>query len=169
MNELSREQREIQYEKASEAAKNLYGSEQIGELLRGMFDKYHLREESYKAFANVAGDIILGFHSVFETQQLLMERMGLPPELAGPLAQELTEILGTLMPGQQPSISADAQTLAEQATPPAQAQSPVPPAESAMPTPDKTEEQKSAIPGYQKPLTNTPRYGGDDPYHEPIA
>lgn len=60
----------------------LYSSPESGQLLRAIFSKYNLREELYKPYALMVGDIILGLKSETEISVFLKEQLFMDDESA---------------------------------------------------------------------------------------
>lgn len=218
MDTITQEQRMEKKKNAPAHVRYAYGSPEAGEKFYELFTHFHLREDLYDDYINIAGDIILGFYTGFDAKELLEKRLGLPSELSAPMAERLSEIIQELfesgkkeenqewiidgeasanaendevveekVPEPQTEkqkviaqeVSRERQNILQQApqeekeavapanTPEEKQGSSENPAPSAPETAPDLEEQKLNTPRYRRPLTNTPKYGGADPYREP--
>jgi len=159
-------------------------SDTLGTRVYEIGQKYGVAESKLDNLLEITGLVIL---EAVPQNQLDTElvAMGILPDTAKEMGEELATI--TANPEQfldeiedsnnQKEVEIKHDTPArqeqkekEQLPQPSQKSETAEPAQGAEPTPEQTEEQqKTVTPGYQKPLTNTPKYDGDDPYHEPVA
>lgn len=135
----------------------------------------HLNEGQKEKYILIIGDIILGFYNIEDTEPLLIQELGISPDVAEPLAAEVQEFLAPLSDPtwQPPAIESDETpmpTESEPAVAKAQSATPTetapPNTETVTPAPDSpTEAQLSnAVPSelqqsiseLEKQFTETP-------------
>ena len=176
--------RHEKYLDSSDTVKEMYAGENTGALLRKTAQANGVTDEAYRVFANVVGDIILGFEEQQTLSALLQEKVGLPAESAENIVSDLKEFLSQRN-SQQPSLERSVTQEKPAGSPILQAtrtmQSDIAsaregekpqwrtlldneePNESVEQTPEKETSQEetsgnNVIPRYSKPLTDTPKY-----------
>lgn len=151
---ITNEERESRFQNASEAIQKLYNDEECGLQLKEIFNRHNLPEEKYKPYATSVGDIILNFYPKAKLPELLENSMSITKEAAVAIAKDLAVFLE---PVKNTEVDPSSQTT-----------------HGNVPAGRQTSTQKKKVlpadqtPRYRKPLTNTPRYDGGDPYREPV-
>lgn len=186
--QITPQERWKKFDSLPQAEQELYSGIETGRGLRKIFESYHMREASYDQYAELFGDVVLGFEAEQNLAKLFTERMGLSEKVAPLVAHDLLELInthkmqtagkksGASTPSAQPApaaVSVPNPTLAEQEGPASWSRriAPAPAFGEAAPPHDVHADTPVAppsptIPQYKKPLTDIPRYVAD-PYREP--
>lgn len=153
---------------------DLYSSPESGRLFRSVYTAHHL-ELPYRDFVVLIGEVILGFHPLQQLPQLFIQQLSLPEAQAVKITNELLEHLSPLL-NSKPDNEMNHLTPStlvgmdnsNQDTEPIhvmQSERDLLASSNTIPASVGYQEvsQESAVPRYQKPLTDTPSYNDTDP------
>lgn len=102
---ITSEERLSAYNKASPTIMEMYGSLETGKMLRSVRKKYSITRDE---FIDVVGDIMLNLRSRGELLQILVSEIGMAPDIARAVSQELKpffdRVEGGVVPGADSSL-----------------------------------------------------------------
>lgn len=101
--DITDEQREERFAKASPNAKKLY---EDGVGLSAVFSKNQLQQEKYRDYALLVGDVVLGFTDKSTLPKLISERLGLNDTSALRLTADILDFLAP-MDENQPHLASE--------------------------------------------------------------
>lgn len=162
---ITSEQREERFQNAPEAIQELYSSSDTGEKLAEVFEHHQFPREKYASYVRTVGDIMLGFYPKSQLAALLQQNLEISAEQASAVEKDLQGLLESVTAVATPSVRTG-----EKPSPQRMQSAPMV-GYSALQerregVPPDLSQGRPAVPPYQKPLTDTPRYTGTDPYHE---
>ena len=96
MNDITEEKREAAYQSAPEHIHEMYSSPETGTILLEVFGKTNLPKDSYRDFALLIGDIILGLYQKSELRTLLESELEISEEVAQKIEADLKPLLSKL-------------------------------------------------------------------------
>lgn len=104
---ITNEQRDQEYETASEIQKHLYASPASGNQLWKIAATHQLTDDkTYTEFVTAVGDVVLGFFNSIQLPQLLAERLNMDPKKALAITADVLDFLEPLTTGEVPAPAA---------------------------------------------------------------
>ncbi len=99
------------YRSSEESIQNLFASPESGTTLSETFKKYNLDEELYKKYAQLVGDVILGFYKIVDLPQLLQKRLGVSADEAQRITSDLIEFLSPVAKQEEREVTEKKESL----------------------------------------------------------
>lgn len=75
----------------------LYGSPASGEEMYRIYSAFRLSPESYKAYAEIVGDTILGFNKITDIPRLLQQKLGVSADESQRITSKLIDFLSLVV------------------------------------------------------------------------
>lgn len=95
---MDKDQERIEkYKSLNEVLQNLYGAPESGATMYRIFQKVELTEDKYKIYAEIIGDVILGFNKVADLPQLFQQQLSVSADQSQKITSELIEFLSPVV------------------------------------------------------------------------
>ena len=93
------------YELANSDIKDLYYSQDSGDYMKFVFDKYRSSNTDYITYATLIGDTILGFYKTSDLPRLFQSELGLGADDAQRLTADLLEFLSPVLKREEEELN----------------------------------------------------------------